>query len=53
MGTYSSDGMYSTDYDSNEEEDDPEDCDSSSDESGESANCQSATKEEDAFFLFL
>jgi hypothetical protein len=52
MGTYSSDGMYNTDYDSSEEEDDPEYCDSSSDESDESANHQS-TSEEDAFFSFF
>ena len=50
---YSSDGMYSTDYDSSEEEEDLEYCDSSSDESGESANHQSTSEEEDAFFLFL
>jgi len=37
MGTYSSDGMYSTDYDSSEEEDNPKYCDSSSNESGELA----------------
>ena len=36
MGTYSSDGMYSTDYDSNVEEDHAEYYDSFSDESGES-----------------
>ena len=47
---YSSDGMYSTDYDSSEEEEDLEYCDSSSDESGESANHQSTSEEEDAFF---
>ena len=47
MGTYSSDGMYSTDCDSSEEEDDPEYCDSSSDESGESVNRRSISKEED------
>jgi hypothetical protein len=35
---YPSDGMYSTDYDSSEEEDDLEYCDLSSHESGESAN---------------
>jgi hypothetical protein len=45
--------MYSTNYDSSEEEDDPEYCDSSSDESDESANHQSTSEEEDAFFLFL
>ena len=38
MGTYSSDGKYSTDCDSSEEEDDPEYYDSSSDELGVSAN---------------
>ena len=53
MGTYSSDGMYSTDYDSSKKEDDLEYCDSSSDESGESVNRQSTSEEEDAFFLFL
>ena len=52
MGTYSSDGMYSTDYDSSDEEDDPEYCDSSSDESSESVNRQSTSKEENAFFSF-
>ena len=41
---------YSTDCDSSEEEDDPEYCNSSSDVSGESAKCQSTSKEEDAFF---
>ena len=50
MGTYSSDGMYSTDCDSSEEEDDPEYYDLSSDESGESVNRQSTSEEEDAFF---
>ena len=44
MGTYSSDGMYSIDYDSSEE-DDPEYYNSSSDESGESANHQSTSDE--------
>ena len=34
MGTYSSDGMYNTNCDSSEEEDDPEYYDLSSDESG-------------------
>jgi hypothetical protein len=53
MGTYSNDGMYITDYDSSEEEDDPKYCDSSNDESGESANCQSTSKEEDVFSLSL
>ena len=53
MGTYSSDGMYSTDYDSSDEEDDPEYCDSSNDEFGKSVNRQSTSEEEDAFFLFL
>ena len=52
MGTYSSDGMYSTDYDSSEEEDDPEYSDSSSDESGESVHRQSTSKEKDIFFSF-
>ena len=50
MGTYSSDGMYSTDCDSREE-DDSEYYDSSSDESGELGNLQS-TSEEDIFFSF-
>ena len=50
---YPSDGMYSTDYDSSEEEDDPLYCDSSSDEFGELVNRQSTSEEEDAFFLFL
>ena len=53
MGTYSSDGMYSTDCDSSKKEDDLEYYDSCSDESGESANRQSTSEEEDAFFLFL
>ena len=52
MGMYSSDGMYSTNCDSSEEEDDPEYCYSSNDESGESTNHQSTSKEEDAFFSF-
>ena len=51
MGMYSSDGMYSTDYDSSEEEDDPEYYDSSSDEFGELVNRQSTSEEEDAFSL--
>ena len=42
---YSSDGMYSTDYDSSVEEDDQEYYDSSSDESSESANHQSTSEE--------
>ena len=45
MGTYSSDGKHSTDCDSSEEEDDPEYCDSTSDESSESANHQSTSEE--------
>ena len=49
---YSSNDMYSTDCDSNKEEDDTEYCDSSSDKSGESANRQSTNKKEDAFFSF-
>ena len=53
MWTYSSDGMYSTDYDASEEKDDPEYYDLSSDESGKSANRHSTSEEEDAFFLFL
>ena len=53
MGTYSSDGMYSTDYDSSEEEDDPEYCDSSNDEFGKSVNRQSTSEEEDVFFSFF
>ena len=53
MEMYSSDDMYSTDCDSSEEEDDLEYCDLSSDESSESANRQSTSEEEDAFFLFL
>jgi len=53
MGTYSSDGMYSTDCDSSQEEDDLEYYESSSDESGESANCQSTSEEEDVFSLSL
>ena len=52
MGTYSSDGMYSTDCDSSEEKDDSEYYDSSNDESGESANRHSSSEEEDAFFSF-
>ena len=52
MGTYSSDGMYSTDCVSSEQEDNPEYYDSSNDESGKSADHQS-TSEEDVFFLFL
>ena len=48
----SSDGMYSTDCDSGEEEDDLEYYDSSSDESGKSANRQSISEEEDVFFSF-
>ena len=44
---------YSTDYDSSEEEDDPEYCDSSSGESGESANLQSTSEEEDVFSISL
>ena len=51
MGMYSSDGMYNTDYDSGKEEDDLEYCDSFSDESSESANRQSTSEEEDAFFF--
>ena len=43
MGTYSSDGMYNTNCDSSEEEDDPEYHDSSSNKSGESANRQSTS----------
>ena len=43
MGMYLSDGMYSTDYDYSEEEDDPEYCD----ESSELANRQSTSEEED------
>jgi hypothetical protein len=38
MGTYSSDGMYNTDYDSSEEKDNPEYYDWSSDELGKSVN---------------
>jgi len=53
MGIYSSDGMYSTECDSSEEEDDLEYSDSSSDEFGESAICLSTSEEDDAFFLFL
>ena len=52
MGTYSRDGMYSTICDSSEEEDNPEYYDSSSDEYSESANRQSTSNEEDAFFSF-
>jgi hypothetical protein len=52
MGTYLSDGMYNTDYDFSEEEDDSEYCDSSSDKSGESANPQSTSEKVDAFFSF-
>jgi len=52
MGMYSSDDMYNIDCDSSEEEDDTEYCDSSSDESGESANRQSTSEKEDAFFSF-
>jgi hypothetical protein len=52
MGTYSSDGMYNTDCDSSEEENDPEYCNSSSDESGELAIHHSTSEEEDAFFSF-
>jgi len=52
MGTYSSDGMYNTDYDSSEEEDNPEYYDLSSDESGESLNRQNTSEEEDVFFSF-
>ena len=52
MGTYLSDGMYITDCDSSEKEDNPEYCDSSSDESSKSVNCQSTSEEEDAFFSF-
>ena len=44
--------MYSTDYDSNKEEDNPKYCDSSSNESGELANRQSTSEEEDVFFSF-
>jgi hypothetical protein len=53
MGTYLSDGMYSTDCHSSEEEDDPEYCDSSSNKSGESANRRSTSEEEDVFSLSL
>ena len=52
MGTYSSDGMYSTDCDSSEEEDDLEYYDSSSDESSELVNRQSPSEEEDTFLSF-
>jgi hypothetical protein len=52
MGTYSSDGMYSTNCDLSEEEDDQEYCDSSSDESGELENRQSTSEKEDVFFSF-
>ena len=47
---YSSDGMYSTDWDSSEEKDDLEYYDSSSNESGESANHQNTSEEEEVFF---
>jgi hypothetical protein len=50
---YLSEGMYSTDCDSSEEEDDPEYHDSSCDEFGESTNHQNTSEEEDAFFLSL
>ena len=50
---YSSDGMYSTDCDSSEKEDDLEYCDSSSDESSESVNRHSTSEEEDVFSLSL
>jgi hypothetical protein len=50
MGTYSSDGKYSTDCDSSKEEDDPEYCNN---ESGESANRQSTSEEEDVFFSYF
>ena len=53
MGMYSSDGKDNTDYDSSEEEDNLEYCDSSRDEFGESTNRQSTSEEEDVFFLFL
>ena len=53
MGTYLSDGIYSTDCDSSEEEDDPKYSDSSSNESGESANRHSTSEEEDSFSLSL
>ena len=49
---YSSDDMYSTDCDSSEEEDDTEYCDWFNDESSESANHQSTSEKEDAFFSF-
>jgi hypothetical protein len=52
MGTYSSDGMYNTDYDSSEEENDLEYCDSSSNESGGSVIHHSTSKAEDVFFSF-
>jgi hypothetical protein len=52
MGTYSSDGMYNTDCYTSKEEDDPEYCNSSNDESGESVNHQSTSEEEDVFFSF-
>jgi hypothetical protein len=51
MGMYLSDGMYSTNCDSSEE-DELKYCKLSSDKSGESANRQS-TSEEDAFSLSL
>ena len=53
MGTYSSDDMYSIDYDSNKEEDNLKYYDSSSDEFGESVNRQSTSEEEDVFSLSL
>ena len=53
MGTYLSDGMYNTDYDSSEEEDNLEYYDSSSDESGGSVNHQNTSEEEDVFSLSL
>jgi hypothetical protein len=53
MGTYSSDGMYSTNCDSSEEEDDQEYYNSSNDEFGESANRQSTSEKEDVFSLSL
>ena len=52
MGTYLSDGMYNTDCKSSEE-DDLEYNDSSSDKSGELANHQSTSEEEDVFSLSL
>ena len=52
MRTYSSDGKYSTDCDSNEVEEDPEYYDSSNEESSESVNRQSPSEEGDVFFSF-